>query len=590
MRRINQFIGFCAILLFAIAGCNKVGDLPFYNNGSAVTLTASKSSVVPAPADSNSAVVNFNWTSPNYSTNPNTYKFILEIDTTGRNFAKKVTKEVIGNGNTTSFTGRELNAIMLNYGFSLGVPVTLDVRVTSSYGNNNERYLSNVIKVAVTPYNDPSVLKGDATSVTLSLANASQKAIGYSWTPAFIGYPGIVTYSLQYDSAGKNFANVKEIAIGTATYTKNLTQGEMNETALQSGIPGGNTGKVDYRVKAVTNRGAVSYSNVYSVTIQSYIPILRFYMPGSYQAATGNGNDWDPTTAPEFIRDLRTDVFNDMYYMYAYLPANAEFKITQGRSWDINYGGSGGNLSPGGANFSVATAGVYRISFKRSANKYDIRAGRMGFVGGATGAGWDPPSVFPNYAMGAPANNLFVGVTDFTTGGWKLIDNNAWDNGSKAVDETRSYGSGGPAGSTMQVNSSNFPDIAAAGRYRVIWDGRDPNNIKYDMSPATEMRLVGDGINQAGVNDWDPGSSPQMTYSGNGVWTITVTLKANKDIKFLAGSAWGAFDYEDNSGQSQAVGVARKIKWEGGNNFKTPAAAGTYTITLDEKNQTVTIN
>jgi hypothetical protein len=107
------------------------------------------------------------------------------------------------------------------------------------------------------------------------------------------------------------------------------------------------------------------------------------------------------------------------------------------------------------------------------------------------------------------------------------------------------------------------------------------------MSAATEMRVVGDGINQAGVNDWDPASSPQMTYSGNGVWTITLTLKAGKDIKFLAGNAWGAFDYED---AGAGAGGARKIKWEGGDNFKTPAAAGTYTITLNEHTQTVTIN
>ena len=107
------------------------------------------------------------------------------------------------------------------------------------------------------------------------------------------------------------------------------------------------------------------------------------------------------------------------------------------------------------------------------------------------------------------------------------------------------------------------------------------------MSPAAEMRLVGDGINQAGVNDWDPPSSPQMTYNGNGVWTITITLKANKDIKFLAGNAWGAFDYEDNGA---GAGIDRKIRWEGGNNFKTPAVAGTYTVTLNENLQTMKIN
>jgi len=133
-----------------------------------------------------------------------------------------------------------------------------------------------------------------------------------------------------------------------------------------------------------------------------------------------------------------------------------------------------------------------------------------------------------------------------------------------------------------------MPDISTAGRYRVIWNGRNPDEVRYEISPGTEMRLVGDGI--SGVNAWDPGASPQMTWLGNGRWSITVSLLANKDVKFLAGNAWGAFDYEDNSGGSQAVGVARKIRWEGGNNFKTPATAGTYTIVLDENNQTVTFN
>lgn len=576
-----------AVLFFA--GCSKVADLPHYENGKAVTLTASKTAVMAMASDSTNTVVTLSWTTPNYATDSNTYKFILEMDSTGRNFAKPATKEVKGKL-TTSFTGRELNAILLDYGFSLGTPYTLDMRIVSSYGNNNEKYTSNVVKIQVTPYSDPSVLTSTANSVTGTLATAAQNALTFSWTRSFIGYTGSINYIIQYDSAGKNFASPQEIPGGAAVYSKGLTQAEINATALNENVAGGNTGKIEYRIKAVTALGAIAFSNVVSVTIGTYVPLLRFYLPGGYQGATGNGADWDPPTAPEFVRDLRAGQLNKLYYMYIYLPANAEFKITQGRSWNVNFGGSGGNLSATGANLSVSTAGVYRISIDVVNMKYDIRQGRMGFVGGAIGAGWNPPNVFPNYALGAPANNLFVGLTDFATDGWKLIDNNAWNDGSNTVGETRSYGATGASGATLQVNGANFPNITTAGRYRVIWDGRDVNNVKYEMSPATEMRVVGDGINQTGVNDWDPPTSPQMTYMGNGVWAISITLKANKEIKFLAGNAWGAFDYEDNSGGSQATGTPRKIKWEGGNNFKTPTAAGTYTITLNENTQTVTIN
>jgi len=595
MKNTLKFISALLALVVVFSACNKadnlnkVDALPVYQLGTSPVLSSSTATVALMLADTVRPVINFSWTNPKYSNDSASTKYILEIDSTGKNFAKENTKTVIGLL-STSLSGRDLNGILLNLGFRLGVAQTIDVRLISSYNNNNERYMSNVLKITVTPVADPSILISANSSVTCTLANAALPSNTFSWTPSFSGYPAAVTYTLQYDSAGKNFVAPIDIAVGASILTKGLTQGEMNVTSINSGIPAGGLGKVEYRVKAVTAWGATTYSNVVNVTIQSYIPILRVYLPGGYQAATGNGGDWDPGTAPELIRDLRGPVFNSLYYIYIYMPAGSQFKVTVGRSWSVNYGGSGGVLSSGGANFTVASAGFYRISVNITNMTYNITTGRMGFVGGATGAGWNPPNVFPTYAMGNAATNLFVGLSNFTSGGWKMIDNSSWNNGSNAVDETRSYGTPNGDGGTLETNGSNFNDYASAGRYRVIWDGRDVNNVKYWTSPGTEMRVVGDGINQAGVNDWDPGSSPQMTYSGNGVWTISITLKANKDIKFLAGNAWGAFDYEDNSGQSQATGVAKGIKWEGGNNFKTPTAAGTYTITLNENLQTVTIN
>jgi hypothetical protein len=579
----------CSFILTAVIvfiGCRKVQDLPFYDKGNSVVLAASKTAVVATPADSSRSVINFTWTDPNYATESSNVKYLLQIDSAGRNFSRAVTREINGN-RMDSLTGRELNAITLNYGFAPGSVHVLEARIISSYANNNERYTSNVVKINVTPFADPSRLTTTTTSVTGTLATASQTAATFSWSPSFPGYSGAITYSIEYDSAGKNFSNAKELASGSNMLNRTLTQSEVNTAAMNSGITAGNSGKVDFRIKAVTALGAIAYSNVISIDVNTYIPLLRFYLPGSYQAQTGNGNDWSPETAPELIRDMRPEALNSMYYTYIFLPAGAKFKVTQGRGWDINYGGSGGNLEQNGSDFEVTTAGVYRISIDLKTMKYDIREGRMGFVGGAVdGVGWNPGATFPAAQMGFAGTNLFVGIHEFSTGGWKMIDFNDWNDGSFTVTNARSYGSTGGSGSTMEVNGPNMPDITTAGRYRVIWDGRDPDNIKYEISPATEMRVVGDGI--TGVNVWSPGVSPQMTYEGNGIWKITLALEANKDIKFLAGNDWGAFDYED-AGPANGAG-SRKIKWEGGDNFKTPATAGTYTITLNEYTQTVTIN
>ncbi len=590
MNSILKFLTLACIAL-VFAACNKVDDLPFYTNGTAGVLSSSVSTIALTAADATKEVVVFNWTNPKYANDSASTKYIVQIDSTGRNFANGFSKTVNG-ALTTSLTGRELNALLLNLGFRLGAAHSVDVRMISSYKNNNERYVTNTIKLMVTPFADPSVLTSSNATVKPELATSTVLSNTFSWTGAFAGYTGVITYTLQYDSAGKNFVAPTDIVIDQPFLTKGLTQGEMNQTALTSGVKGGTTGKVEYRIKAVTASGAIAYSNVSNVTIESYIPILRLYLPGGYQQATGNGNNWDPETAPELIRDLRSDVFNDLYYTYIYLPAGAEFKITVGRAWADSYGGDGGDLSSSGGNLTVSSAGYYRISVNRKTLKYEIREGRMGFVGGATGADWTPGNVFPNYAMGAAANNLFVGLTVLKNGGWKLIDNDKWNDGGGNPDpkDTRSYGTAGENGSTLEINGPNFADITGTplgARKRVIWDGRDPNNVKYFMSAATEMRVVGNGLKD--VAEWNPGVSPQMDYKGNGVWEATIPLLANKEIKFLAGNDWGVFDYEDNSGGSNSVGTARKIKWENGDNFKTPAAAGTYKITLNENLQTVTI-
>jgi len=595
MKNIFKLLIAVISLATVVAACNKVDNLykseplPLYQEGVSPVLTSSVASVTPVAADTAKTVVTFSWTNPKYANDSSTTKYVLEFDSAGGTFGNPASKTVNGALSNT-LTGRELNTILLGYGYRVGVAKIVDIRLLSSYANNNERYASNTVKITVTPFADSSTLTSTVSTVTATLATQAQNALTFSWSASFPGYTGAVTYTLQYDSAGKGFATARDIDAGTA-FSKPFTQGEINTHALNLGVVGGTQGKIAYRIKAVTALGSIVYSNIFLLTVNSYFPVVRLYMAGSFQASTGYGpDDWTPATGPELIRDTRDGALNDLYYIYIYLPEFTEFKITQGRSWNIDYGGTSGNLVKGSPdNLKVDAAGVYRITVNRTTLKYDISAGRMGFVGAGTGADWTPGNVFPTYAMGNAATNLFVGLTNLSAGNqWKMIDTDGWDNGSKSVNEAKNYGTTQGSGNSLVINRDAFNGVATTGRYRVIWDGRNPDNVTYEISPATEMRVVGDGINEAGVGDWNPGTSPQMAYQGNGVWTITITLKAGKDIKFLAGNDWGAFDYEDNG--LAADGVTHKIKWEGGNNFKTPAAAGTYTITLDENKQTVSIN
>ncbi|HVE61530.1 MAG TPA: SusE domain-containing protein [Chitinophagaceae bacterium] len=143
-----------ATTLTALTNCSKVDELPFFEAGTAPVLSASATTIAPAPADSNKVALTLSWTNPNHATDSTNYKFVIEIDSTGKNFSNVATK-VVNGGSGTSFTAKELNSILLARGYAFNIPVDMDVRVISSYANNNERLTSNVLNIKMTPYKIP---------------------------------------------------------------------------------------------------------------------------------------------------------------------------------------------------------------------------------------------------------------------------------------------------------------------------------------------------------------------------------------------------------------------------------------------------
>ena len=116
-----------AVIIFA--ACTKMDKLPYYSNGSAVTLSSNVTAITPTAADSSNTVLTLTWTSPNYATDSAHQKFTVEMDSTGRNFAHEMTFEVDG-PLSVSFTGSQLNNMLANFGFTAGTAFSVDIRVT----------------------------------------------------------------------------------------------------------------------------------------------------------------------------------------------------------------------------------------------------------------------------------------------------------------------------------------------------------------------------------------------------------------------------------------------------------------------------
>ncbi len=597
MRKISNCILIVTGLTFLFTACEKAKELPYYGLGNPVTLSSSTKTLTPQVADSSKTILTLNWTFPNYATDSSNMKYIVEIDSTGRNFAKEVTRTVTKNLSTT-FTGRDLNTILLNYGYSVGVPIKLDMRVTSSYANNNEKYVSNVIQVSVTPYSDPSNLTTEKTSVTGTAATSANHSNTFTWSSAFPGYSGAITYSIQYDSTGKNFTAPQELAGGVSVYSLSLTEDDMNTTALTSGVPIGNSGVVEYRVKAATASGAIAYSNVVTVTIGTFSPVPpNLYIVGD--ATPGGWNNPVPTPSQQFTK---VDAYSYSITIgltagksYVFLPVNGDWTHKYGGATDGTASGGGTLLKdgavPGSNTPAPAATGVYKIVVNFQTNTYTVTQltlpTNLYIVGDATPGGWNNPVPTPSQQFTQINNFTFAIAINLTAGNSYLFlpVNGDWSH--KYGGATDGTSSPGVLLADGDVPGSNTPAPATSGLYSIVVNFATNS---YTVTPMpTNLYIVGDAT-AGGWNNPVPVPSQQFTQIDNFSFGIVVNLTAGNSYLFLPlNGDWthkygGATDGTESGGGTLLADGAVP-----GSNTPAPTTSGLYSIVVNFATNTYTV-
>ena len=321
-----------AAITVTFSACEKVNDLPFYPDGSPVTLTASTTTIASTPADSNKVALALNWTSPNYATDSSKVKYILELDVAGRNFSDPYVKEILG-GFTTEFLAKEINTIALNYGLDFGKAYDMEVRIISSYANNNERLTSNLVKLKVTPYKIPPKVKLPESGNLFIVGNAT----GGGWNE------NMPIPSQQFSRLDETtFGGVFELSGGNQ-YLILPVRGSWNDkyTVANSNAPGGAEGG-DFGYMLSDNFAGPANSGWYKIILNfqtgkytvtpygGHIPEILF-MVGN--ATPGDWSNPVPVPSQQLTRlnssefELTLDLNANGKYIF--LPVNG--------SWDNKY-------------------------------------------------------------------------------------------------------------------------------------------------------------------------------------------------------------------------------------------------------------
>lgn len=275
--------------------------------------------------------------------------------------------------------------------------------------------------------------------------------------------PGEVTYTLQMDRAGNNFASPSDIGSSTTT-TIEVPIRELNTKALAEGLEVGVAGDVEMRVSAATNRNLKPLlSAPVAMTLTPYSAAVDFpvmYVPGDYQG-------WNPENEKTVIYSVNRDnVFEGFVHI---LSGSGEFKVNETPSWDVNYGSGGGNsLVADGDNLKVTEFGTFSLKVDLNEKTYEFGEKLNWAIIGEAVGGWDTSDV--PFAFDRE-NNVLKVTTDMAAGEFKFRANKGWANNL-----------GAPEGSAdLEADGPNLI-IEEAGNYTVIMDFGVPGVTSYSIT------------------------------------------------------------------------------------------------------------
>jgi hypothetical protein len=243
-------------------------------------------------------------------------------------------------------------------------------------------------------------LSVSASELTLVQKFDKNTAITYSWsTGTNNGTGASISYVLQIDQEGNNFASPHVFDMGKAVYTKTFTVAEFNRMMVDEfGLAPEVASVLEARVIATVSTSPVSQQIAPMVTVKAtpYKPVsTTLYLIGD---ASPNG--WDATKAIALTPDAENPtifVFNSALNTgsYKFITTLGQFLPSYNRGADDNHIIYRASETEPDEKFTIAEAGRYKITVNLlelsiTAAKVDLPPyDHIYIVGSAAPNGWD---------------------------------------------------------------------------------------------------------------------------------------------------------------------------------------------------------
>ena len=364
------------------------------------------------------------------------------MDSSGRNFSQEATFEVDGSF-TDSLTAKQINDALIGWGFAFGKSYPVDVRVTSSYANNNEQYKSNVLTLQMTPYVVPAKvlpLQFGALFITGSATAGSWQAGNGSGVPVpaqeFTRIDSLTYEGTFYLNAGGAY----DILPVNGSWDAKYNVADASVPNIRSG------GDFQYSTGSGNDIPAPAVTGMYKIHMDFQhgkfvvTPVSQYglmYVPGDYEG-------WDLTSAPS----LGSPKDDGSYDGYVNVPSGGtyEFKLnTTALGW-LGDGGNG-TISASGGNMKFAGAGYYHIVANTTDLTWSATKTTWSIIGSFAASNWNNDI---DMVYDAGSNKWTTTITTVAGDQFKFRANHDWG---------LNYGENGTTGSLV-AGGDNIGDAS----------------------------------------------------------------------------------------------------------------------------------
>ncbi|MDB5111383.1 MAG: SusE outer membrane protein [Mucilaginibacter sp.] len=455
--------------------------------------------------------------------------------------------------------------------------------------------------VAVKP-----TLSASASTIVLVREDTAKTAATFSWTAAKVdGLTGKLTYIIEIDKKGNNFARPIDIKVGGDTLKRAYTVGVLNN--LLASLPVNTPTNLELRLVTATSDGSVMpfYSNVISLNVTTFppVPYSQLWLIGD---ATPGG--WGLST----LTPMTESASDPFIFTYTGPLVTGEFKIATTNDYNAPFyrpttnhpalSATAVTLSAGDPDnkwqMTSATTGYYKVTLNLHNNTISIVSqpspnppyNQLWLIGDATSGGWSLDNATP-LVQNAADHFVFTFTGAFTAGEFKIAttkDFNAPFYRPITNDPDLSA-------TTVQLNAGN-PDnkwkIPAAGTYKVTLNLHNNTisivNQAIVTPPYSQLWIIGD----ATPGGWSlDNATPLVKNATNAfIFTYTGPLVAG-EFKIGTAKDFGAPFYRPTTNHPDlSVTTAQVTAGDPDNKWLIGAAvAGNYKITLNTLDNTITI-